>query len=168
MLVETERRRDAHTSDGTTPRNEVVMLFDSTLPLRFWHKVYADPSGCWLWVASLNTPGYGQSWNGKKVDFAHRMSYAAFKGAIPSDLELDHLCRVRRCVNPLHLEAVTHGENMTRGQIGKGLKEWNQRRTHCKHGHEFTEENTHHYQGKRICRVCRLDYLRSWRARQAS
>ena len=76
--------------------------------------------------------------------------YALLVGEIPAGLELDHLCRVRECVNPQHLEAVTHHENMLRSREAT--------KTHCKHGHEFTPENTYTYQRgvgiQRCCKTC--------------
>jgi hypothetical protein len=75
-------------------------------------------------------------------------------------VELDHLCRHRGCVNPAHLEAVTHAENMARGAYA--LK------THCAHGHEFNDENTYRpLTGGRECRVCRANRSRAYRARKA-
>lgn len=80
------------------------------------------PSGCWEWTRSLSVAGYGQtSYNlrtttGKlRPSLVHRVAYELFKGEIPAGLELDHLCRNRKCFNPDHLEAVTHQENMIRG-----------------------------------------------------
>jgi len=124
----------------------ISMLFDSTLPLKFWQRTYADPSGCWRWVAACTAGGYGclriDGWR-----YAHRLAYEAFKGAIPHGLEIDHLCRVRSCVNPLHLEAVTPRENMKRG-IGHGSE------THCPRGHAYNRANTYRHGGKRYCRMC--------------
>ena len=70
--------------------------------------------GCWLWTKGIDTNGYATvPWGGKSRS-VHRISYEAFKGKIPVGLEIDHLCRTKRCVNPEHLEAVTHQENMAR------------------------------------------------------
>lgn len=71
--------------------------------------------GCWLWTASKTTGGYGQ-FNGGA---AHRFSYEYFIGRIPEGLHIDHLCRARGCVNPQHLELVTHKENVQRGVIAR-------------------------------------------------
>ncbi len=75
-----------------------------------------------------------------------------FKGPIPEGLELDHLCRVRHCVNPDHLEAVTHRENIRRGLGGP--------RSHCINGHEFTPENTSLKRGWQACRACSREKMR--------
>ena len=85
---------------------------------RFWAKVRIDPQNCWIWTGSANQKGYGQLYlkvNGKhRVIKAHRFAYESFFGPIPEGLELDHLCRVRQCVNPAHLDPITHVENLNR------------------------------------------------------
>ena len=84
---------------------------------------------------------------------AHRCSYEFLKGEIPNGLVIDHLCRVRNCINPDHLEPVTPLENMMRGN---NQTVTNKTKTVCKNGHEFTPENTYTnpYSGKRKCRTC--------------
>ena len=96
---------------------------DETTLARFETKYVPEPnSGCWLWLGILNNKGYGRfnaKYDGKKGQrYAHRVSYAHYKGLIPKELELDHLCRTPCCVNPEHLEAVTHAENLRRGNKG--------------------------------------------------
>lgn len=110
-------------------------------------------SGCWLFIGTLRD-GYGRIRQGGRRDSpllqAHRASYELAKGKIPEGLQLDHLCRVRCCVNPAHLEPVTHLENAHRGAHAT--------KTHCKHGHEFTPENIERWAGKprtRYCKECR-------------
>jgi len=116
---------------------------------RFWKNVAITPS-CWLWTATI-TDGYGRIQINKKKMYAHRLAYELLIGIIPNGLELDHLCRVRNCVNPNHLEPVTHKENLQRGIHSNGQIN----KTCCKHGHEYTNKNTYKYpDGRRDCRIC--------------
>jgi hypothetical protein len=113
-----------------------------------------DRSGeCWLWLGGYLKDGYGQISIASKLWLAHRASFTIFRGPIPPTLQLDHLCRVRACVNPDHLEPVTNAENCRRGTGAK---------THCVNGHEFTVENTYtdRKNGHRHCRECN----RLWKA----
>lgn len=112
--------------------------------------VIKNKKGCWVWQGATEGPithRYGSTrLNG--INFkCHRLSYELWKGSIPKGLHIDHLCKNTRCINPDHLEPVTHKENMARGL--------NATKTHCKRGHEYTPENT--YAGiktKRTCRIC--------------
>ncbi len=76
-------------------------------------------SGCWLWIRALNTHGYGKVKLGKRIAGAHLIFYENLVGQVPEGMELDHKCRVRCCVNPAHLEPVTHAENARRGARAK-------------------------------------------------
>lgn len=78
-----------------------------------------DSNGCWIWQHAIGDDGYGRIWNGRIMARAHRVYYERLVGPVPLGLELDHLCRVRSCVNPNHLEPVTHGENVRRGHRWK-------------------------------------------------
>lgn len=85
---------------------------------------------------------------------------------IPNGLELDHLCRNRACVNPYHLDPVSHAENMRRGVAGLKQRE----KTHCPVGHEYTAENTyiHPQNGSRNCKACQRERTRACRARRSN
>ena len=110
------------------------------------------PTECWQWIGHTNSNGYGVIDIFKKKFFAHRISYIKYVGAIPINLQLDHLCRNRKCVNPDHLEAVTQQTNLLRGKtvVAKQAKQ-----THCINNHEFNDVNTYRYKNKRYCKVCR-------------
>ena len=112
---------------------------------RFCRLVEAAPTGCWLWTGCLRR-GYGKMAlkTGVWVS-AYRWAYEHFIGPIPAGLHLDHLCRVPRCVNPNHLEPVTHAENHRRA-----------RKTHCLRGHPLNETTTYWSPRYRIrqCRAC--------------
>lgn len=107
---------------------------------------------CWIWEGALTTDGYGHLlWRGK-IRLVHRVVYELLVGPIPESLTLDHLCRVRSCANPAHVEPVTHRVNILRGE---GIAALHARQTHCIHGHEFTPENTARTKGgQRQCREC--------------
>ena len=107
-----------------------------------------------MWTATLNPDGYGRirmrvGW----VPLAHRALWETCIGPVQRPKELDHLCRVRHCVNPEHLELVDHAENVRRGNSGQ---HW-AAKTHCPQGHPYDEVNTHTYDGKRVCKQCTYD-----------
>ena len=122
---------------------------------RFLDKIIVGSrGGCWLWTETLRE-GYGRfcmpTNHRPRLAQAHRVSYEMFVGPIPDGLVLDHLCRVRHCVNPRHLEIVTRQENSLRGQ---GVAGKQARRTHCPKGHLYGGENLRVYDGRRKCREC--------------
>jgi hypothetical protein len=109
-------------------------------------------TGCWVWTAPLSENGYGRI-NFRAASWpAHRLSYTLLVGPVPDDLHMDHLCRNRACINPAHLEPVTHAENLRRGLGGRLT-------THCPQGHPYSPENTYipplpNKQGRQ-CRICK-------------
>ena len=111
-------------------------------------------SGCWIWE-STQSRGYGQFRVKGKYIYAHRVSYEMHVGPIPHGLTLDHICRVKCCVNPHHLEPCTMRVNLLRGN---NVCAKNARKTHCKHGHPFDDFNTYVWNGPqgnvRYCRTC--------------
>ena len=118
---------------------------------RFWAKVEKTDT-CWIWIASIDANGYGQfSLDGMNVR-AHRVAYELEVGPIPDGLHLDHLCRVRNCVRPAHLEPVTQQENIARGF---GASAINSRKNKCNNGHPLRGDNLVVRRGWRECRTCR-------------
>jgi len=122
---------------------------------RFFAKVDKTDT-CWNWTAYLNEDGYSKFRLNGKHRFGHRVAYEWFVVPIPDGLTIDHLCRNRKCVNPSHLEVVTHKENVLRGTAPSAQHAV---KTHCPRGHEYNEENTFFKTGSkgRGCRQCRLD-----------
>jgi|GEM_PF-1060480 len=125
---------------------------------RFWRKVHKTET-CWLYIGPKARGGYGatSSRNSKRYPvLAHRLAYELLRGMVPRGLELDHLCRVRHCVNPDHLEPVTRRENIRRGVSPAAIHAL---KTHCVNGHPFSPDNTKVVEGRygpvRLCIACR-------------
>ena len=122
---------------------------------KFLSKISVVDNGCWEWSAVKNQYGYAQFKLNDKIIYAHRFIYEYYHGVICPDLTIDHLCRNRKCVNPLHLEQVTHKENILRGV---GITAINSKKTHCPQGHKYDNENTYHrvFRGNigRGCKKC--------------
>ena len=138
---------------------------------RFWSKV--DKTGdCWLWTAGKSDQGYGTFHIGSRTAAsrrpvgAHRVAYQLLVGPIPEGFHIDHLCRVRHCVNPAHLEPVTCRVNLLRGET---IPADNAAKTHCVHGHPFNAVNTYVTpDGRRQCRTCLGERHRRYRQRKAA
>ena len=124
-----------------------------TVEERFWGKVNKNaPNGCWEWTAGLFGNGYGHFWTSVRWVGAHRWAYEALVGPIPEGLELDHLCSNRKCVNPAHLEPVTHKENTLRGE---GLAAQNAKKQACpKCGSPYVIVGVKTQE--RVCKKCHL------------
>ena len=132
---------------GTAPKDQPPPRSSPTK--RFWAKVQKTET-CWLWTASTKKVGYGWFKLNEKQVAAHRFAYELLVGPIPAGLDLDHLCNVRNCVNPEHLEPVTKAEN-NRRQVP--------RRKTCKHGHPYGTDNywmvsAGHGRRARRCKTC--------------
>lgn len=128
-----------------------------------------EENGCHTWIGAICSGGYGNVVVKGKTRKAHRVRYERERGPVPIGMELDHLCRNRACVNPLHLEPVTRRENVKRGVGPLRSREWCAAVTHCPKGHEYTEENTYiqrrNGHNLRSCRICRRARLREYYAR---
>lgn len=126
---------------------------------RFWAKVDGgDVTTCWVWGATTSN-GYGKFRGEAGLVNAHKWAYEAMIGPVPDGLHLDHLCRVRACVNPWHLDPVTPLVNVRRSPITHGNE------THCPEGHPYAGENLRRYAGRRYCRTCSIKRSREWHAR---
>lgn len=143
-----------------TSCNSIEM--DLKILYRFLNKIKYEPlEGCWEWTGAIHL-GYGRiKINGVNL-LAHRISYEYWKGTIPNNLEIDHLCRNRYCVNPLHLEVVTRQENTIRGIS----PERNLLKTHCPYGHPYNDENTRKRRGGRECKECGRQRVRERRRKE--
>jgi len=131
---------------------------------RFMKYVSPEPmSGCWLWTGALNSSGYGKFKIDGKQLLSHRVAYELFRAPIPAGLQIDHLCRVTCCVNPSHMEAVSCRTNTLRGT---SFSAENAKKTHCIHGHEFTEANTYYPHRATLCRYCRACHRDSMQRRR--
>lgn len=122
--------------------------------------LFHNGSPCWEWIGCKSRIGYGQfrmdGRRGGTLSNPHRFAYEYFIGPIPEGFEVDHLCKVRHCCNPLHLEAVTVQVNRKRRDEDK---------THCKRGHELSGDNVSATKGKRRCRTCARQHARDFLAR---
>ncbi len=132
---------------------------------KFWSMVkVGNATGCWTWVGRVNNQGYGSiNIMGKAGSpiLVHRFAYELLVGPIPEGMELDHLCRNRRCVNPAHLEVVTRSENCRRGDSGLAWALHQRAKTHCPKGHPYDLFNTYYDRnGGRQCRICRREHAK--------
>jgi hypothetical protein len=107
-----------------TPKDNTPQPYKSvrkSVESRFWPKV-EKTDGCWFWTRATDTNGYGVFGVGGMQRSAHRVAYELLVGPITDGLEIDHLCLVKNCVNPDHMEIVTHLENMRRMHLTKALR----------------------------------------------
>jgi hypothetical protein len=132
-------------------------------------KFDVDDSGCWLWNRALTPKGYARytfrdGWNqySKSVPW---LVHELVIGEVADDEEVDHLCKVRHCINPDHLEAVTHLENLRRADIFD-VAQLHRNKECCPQGHEYNGDNLYVApNGHRGCKECRRENVRRWRAK---
>jgi hypothetical protein len=143
----------------TTPLLSIDRLKDLS------EKFVIKADGCWEWQGNTNSSGYGRLGINNKVYQAHRVMYTQINGQIPTGQVIDHLCRKRDCINPSHLEPVSIGENVKRGNPGSNHVNNAQRaKTHCPKGHKYTVKNIYWQRDtkclsgySRKCKICTLE-----------
>jgi len=118
----------------------------TALPRHVRRNIEAGDNGCWLWTRSRSKDGYGWASLDNKTWQAHRLVYVLLRGTPAPELVLDHLCRVRHCVNPGHLQPVTPRQNLERGETTTSA-------TKCDNGHPLTQ-----LKAQRRCVTCRAEY----------
>lgn len=161
--AEMERMRMGILPRGTVQYTHIGKQRTGTSPwcwtpieLRLWSRAdCSDPARCWVWTGYRDKCGYGRIQSRGRLYSVHRKAYELAVGPIPDGFEIDHLCSNRACINPAHLEAVTHRANVLRGNAPAARQA---RQTHCIHGHEFTPENTRWYTNgrRRQCDACQI------------
>lgn len=125
-------------------------------PERWTDKHVVDENGCWIWQGSVAHNGYGTRQYRGKHRTAHRAYYIHYKIEVPEGMHIDHLCRVKLCVNPRHLDMVTAKENMRRkpgvvpyeGKIERTYGGPSSGATECRHGHPYSPDNVGQYVGR--------------------
>lgn len=147
--------------NGYLTGEQVAQLLKRTSP--------PTASGCVLWTGCVNREGYGVVRVGGKTHLTHRLAYSLFVGELVPGLQIDHLCKVRRCMAPAHLDQVTAKVNTERSNAGRVTGARNAAKTHCPHGHEYDEANTYRAPSaptQRVCRECSRRRFREWDARR--
>ena len=169
-LTDHRRRRAMMAVDYHTPNSRS----GKSVSGRFWPRVNKDGSipadrpdlgKCWLWIGRCNDDGYGLISVEYDMQRAHRVSYEMAMGPIPGGFDIDHLCRVRSCVNPAHLEPVTRQTNLLRGFT---IPAYHAQKTHCPRGHPYSGCNLYiGKDGSRRCRTCNCEWQRHLRRRRS-
>lgn len=138
------------------------------LPERVVDQILFEPNtGHWLWLNNRNRQGYGRGTIAGRQLLMHRYVYTHLVGPIPDGMVIDHLCRVRHCVNPNHLRVVTPRQNTLENSLSVGAVRgaW----TQCPQGHAFEGRNRIITKtGARLCRACRNAYMRELMRKRAA
>jgi hypothetical protein len=160
-------------------RDERIFAFREIqgIPERMWQKISISSSHffkgfpCWEWTGAKVSGGYGRfRWEARSAP-AHRVMYLLAVGSA-KDLDVDHLCRNPSCVNPTHLEAVSHAENIRRGDWSANAVRIQLAKTQCANGHLYTPATLYvppeTSRSQRQCRVCRRENKRLSRERRSA
>ena len=150
------------------PKKQIKQLRDRAIPLPIRDKIalrfnnsVQKTDGCWEWVKSKTSSGYGRIRVGEKTKLAHRISHELHTENVPDALCVLHSCDNPSCVNPSHLRLGTYRDNAREMSLkGRGL---NSRKTHCPQGHEYSEENTLRFPKNphnRVCKTCHSTYYK--------
>lgn len=133
------------------------------LPQRIEDKI--EKGDCWLWTGAIGSGGYAMLWWEGTTTTAHRVVYSLLREPVPDEMEVDHLCENRACVNPDHMRVCSPRDNTLRSNRAPGAL--NARKTHCPRGHPYDEENTmRRPDGRRRCRTCERDWSREYQRRR--
>jgi len=152
----------------------LLSIVDTGVSKRLMEKCATDKNRCWVWEGSLSPQGYGQISINNRPYLTHRVSLALFKPDLFEDvLWVDHTCKNRKCINPSHLRPVSQKINATENSSSAAAG--NRTKTHCKHGHEFSPENTRfrHIDKERrnygrICRQCEKEWKKKHRIKKTN
>jgi hypothetical protein len=164
-VISVVRSVRVYTRTDNSPR-EVAPMTSDGLRHKIEQLVNVDESGCWIWQGPKDVShGYGNIFLNKKKVPIHRLTYELWVGKIPEGLQIDHLCRVRICCNPMHLEPVTIRENTLRG---KTLAARHAAKTHCDNEHELAGDNLYIQpgNGQRVCKACKREANRRRNAKR--
>ena len=134
---------------------------------RFWSKVAGgDVEQCWNWTGHASR--YGTFWHLGRNIGAHRVAYELMRADIPDGLQIDHLCRNTKCVNPWHLEPVTPKVNTRRSTVPQVTTARNAAISQCPQGHPYDSENTYTHESGRFCRICISERTKRWSSATAT
>jgi len=137
-------------------KSKPIPVFDHE---KFLSKVIAKEKDCWRWSGFINNYGYGEMIINGKSYRTHRISFSIFNGELIDGMVIDHICKNKSCINPDHLRQVTQKFNCL-DNSSSPLAE-NSRKTHCKNGHELTEDNIYKKKNWRCCLACKkIDHIR--------
>ena len=133
---------------------------------RMWDHVRTEKGGCWLWEGYVDKDGYGRMVSREHSvvvsGYVHRMAWEQYRGAIPKGMQIDHLCKIKNCVNPEHLEVTSPQVNNLRSN---SMAAKYARRDACKHGHPLTGANVRKVGNTRVCQTCNRQRVAEHRAR---